>query len=138
MFNAGAWDAATVTESLGENTGFWWGPVFNDSDYSQVTINQFANAPFVVSSSVGDDAAKKDAVYRFLQFFYGKEGATIMSNYSTFSIANYADMESDNETVGFRRLSRLWVTVMPLHRLLSLFLLCLVLYLKSCMILCRV
>ena len=24
-----------------------------------------------------------------------------MSNYSTFSIANYADLESDNETVGF-------------------------------------
>ena len=104
MFNAGAWDAATVTESLGENTGFWWGPVFNDSDYSQATINQFANAPFVVSSSVGDDAAKKDAVYRFLQFFYGKEGATIMSNYSTFSIANYADMESDNEIVGFQEI----------------------------------
>ena len=78
--------------------------MFNDSDYSQATINQFANAPFVVSSSVGDDAAKKDAVYRFLQFFYGKEGATIMSNYSTFSIANYADMESDNETVGFQEI----------------------------------
>lgn len=101
MFNAGAWDAATVTESLGDATGFWWGPIFTDSDYSQATINQFANAPFVVNAEVENDAAKKEAVYRFLEFFYGKEGATIMSNYSTFSIANYADLESDNETVGF-------------------------------------
>lgn len=101
MFNAGAWDAATVTESLGENSGFWWGPIFTDSAYSQATINQFANAPFVVNSAVANDPAKLDAVYRLLEFYYGKEGATIMSNYSTFSIANYADLKSDNDTVAF-------------------------------------
>ena len=101
MFNAGAWDAATVTESLGDDVGFWWGPTFSDSAYSQSTINQFANAPFVVSSAVADDAAKKDAVYRFLQFFYGKEGAAIMNDYSTFSTANYDDLDSDNDNAGF-------------------------------------
>lgn len=106
MFNAGAWDAATVTESLGDDIGFWWGPVFNDSDSSQSTINQFANAPFVISSSVADDAAKKDAVYRFLQFFYGKEGATIMNDYSTFSTANYDDLDSDNDCAGFLEVSK--------------------------------
>ena len=101
MFNAGVWDAATVTESLGDNIGFWWGPTFSDSDYSQATVNQFANAPFVVSSAVANDPAKKEAVYRFLKYFYGKEGASIMNEYSTVSTANYADLDSTNETAGF-------------------------------------
>lgn len=106
MFDAGAWDAATVTEALGEDIGFWWGPTFDDTDYSQMTVNQFANAPFVVSSAVADDAAKKEAVYRFLKFFYGQEGASIMNEYSTFSTANYTNLDSTNDNVGFMEVAK--------------------------------
>ena len=89
-------DGSQSSEALGENVGFWWGPTYTDSDYSQKTSNQFANCPFVVSADVAKDEAKQAAVYRFLAFYFGQEGSSILFDNSNIPIATYADLQMEN------------------------------------------
>ena len=105
IFTSGQWDAAELGEALGENVGFWWGPVFTDSEYSQDTISKFANAPFVVSAKVGEDEAKKEAVYRFLSYYYGKEGSEILLQYSNMPVTGYTDLTVENDNPAFVAIS---------------------------------
>lgn len=104
IFTSGQWDASEIGEALGENVGFWWGPTFSDSAYSQATISQFANAPFVVSAKVGEDEAKKEAVYRFLSFYFGKEGSAILMENSNMPAPSYEGIEVDNDNPAFAEL----------------------------------
>ena len=105
IFTSGQWDAGEIGEALGENVGFWWGPTYTDSDYSQKTSNQFANCPFVVSADVAKDEAKQAAVYRFLAFYFGKEGSSILFDNSNIPIATYADLQMENTNPAFAAIS---------------------------------
>ena len=105
IFTSGQWDAGEIGDALGENVGFWWGPTYTDSDYSQETSNQFANCPFVVSADVAKDEAKQAAVYRFLAFYFGKEGSSILFDNSNIPIATYADLQMENSNPAFAAIS---------------------------------
>ena len=105
IFTSGQWDAAEIGAALGDDAGFWWGMTFDDTEYSQATINQFANAPFVVSSKVGEDEAKKEAVYRFLAFYFGREGSAILFENSNMPAANYEGLEIQNDNPAFIAIS---------------------------------
>lgn len=106
IFTSGQWDAAEIGEALGDDVGFWWGMTFEDSQYTQETINQFANAPFVVSAKVGEDEAKKEAVYRFLAFYFGEEGSAILLENSNMPATNYQGLEADNDNPAFAAISQ--------------------------------
>jgi len=106
MFTSGQWDAAEIGNALGKNVGFWWGPVYTDSDYSQKTSNQFANCPFVVSANVAKDKAKQAAVYRFLAYYFGKTGSSILFDNSNIPIATYTDMKTENSNPAFAAISK--------------------------------
>ena len=110
IFTSGQWDAGEIGEALGENVGFWWGPTYTDSDYSQKTSNQFANCPFVVSADVAKDEAKQAAVYRFLAFYFGKEGSSILFDNSNIPIATYADLQMENTNPAFAAISEALAT----------------------------
>lgn len=89
MFDSGMWDAAAIDEKLGENVGFWWGPTFSDSSYNQKVKMDVPSAPLCVSAKVGKDRIKKDAVYKFLAFYYGPEAAKISYAGSVIPATNY-------------------------------------------------
>lgn len=89
MFDSGIWDAGELDGSLGENAGFWCGPVFADTDVNQQVKMKVSSAPFCVSAGVGEDEAKKEAVYRFLEFYYGEEAAKISYEGSMIPATNY-------------------------------------------------
>ena len=89
MFNSGHWDAQAISDALGENAGFWWGPTFSDGIGDQKVLMKVSAAPFVVSAKVADDAARKDAVYQFLAFYYGEEAAKITVENSGIPVINY-------------------------------------------------
>ena len=110
IFTSGQWDAGEIGEALGENVGFWWGPTYTDSDYSQKTSNQFANCPFVVSADVAKDEAKQAAVYRFLAFYFGQEGSSILFDNSNIPIATYADLQMENTNPAFAAISEALAT----------------------------
>lgn len=89
MFDSGMWDAAEVDQKLGENVGFWWGPTFSDSSAEQKIKMKVSSAPLCVSAAVGKDDAKKEAVYKFLSFYYGEEAAKISYEGSIVPATNY-------------------------------------------------
>lgn len=89
MFGSGQWDCAEFDENIGENIGFWWGPKFTDSEYNQDTGMRVPSAPLGISAAVGEDDQVKEAVYAFLQFYYGEEAATMSYEGSIFPAANY-------------------------------------------------
>lgn len=98
MFNSGHWDATAISEALGDDAGFWWGPTFSDGVGEQQMKMKVSSAPFVVSSSVADDSEIKDAVYKFLAFYYGEEAAIITVENSGIPVIDYVpDVDtSDN------------------------------------------
>lgn len=89
MFDSGMWDAGALDTSLGDKTGFWWGPTFSDTDKKQTVKMKVSSAPFCVSKAVGDDKAKKAAVYKFLAYYYGEEAAKISYEGSIIPATNY-------------------------------------------------
>lgn len=105
IFTSGQWDAAEIGDALGEDAGFWWGMRYEDTEYSQDVINQFANAPFVVSAEVGTDDAKKEAVHRFLAYYFGREGSASLFENSNMPISNYEGLEFENDNPAFAAIS---------------------------------
>lgn len=89
MFDSGMWDAAEIDTALGENAGFWWGPTFSDTSSKQTVKMKVSSAPICVSKKVEDDKVKKDAVYKFLAFYYGKDAAKISYEGSVVPATNY-------------------------------------------------
>lgn len=78
MLGSGVWDAASVADALGDQAGFWWGPNFDDGIGDQHLSCVVSSAPFCVSAAVADDPVKKEAVYRFLAFYYSQDAAQII------------------------------------------------------------
>lgn len=97
ILNTGAWDCAELDEKMGDKTGFWWGPTFADSSYQQERAMKVPSAPICVSASVGDNPEVKEAVYKFLEFYYGKDAANISYEGSVFPATNYTGIEAKEE-----------------------------------------
>lgn len=93
LFNTGAWDSSEMDEAIGENIGFWWGPKFSDSSFNQERAMKVPSAPICVSTAVSENAARKEAVYTFLSFYYSEEAAKITYAGSAFPATNYTGME---------------------------------------------
>lgn len=77
MLDAGIWAAGDVSNALGEDAGFWWGPVFEDGIGNQKVRMKVSSAPWVVSKDVEKDPAVQAAVFKFLDFYYSDEAAQI-------------------------------------------------------------
>lgn len=89
MFGSGQWDCAEFDKSLGNKVGFWWGPKFTDSKYSQDVNMRVPSAPIAVSAAVGDDEKVQEATFAFLNFYYSKEAAKISYENSMFPATSY-------------------------------------------------
>lgn len=80
MFNTGAWDIGDFENSdIAQKIGFFWGPIFADSEYPQEIGIKAAGGVYVVSSKAAEDPAVLDAVMKFWQFYYGEEGTRIIA-----------------------------------------------------------
>lgn len=97
MFGTGQWDCAEFDTNIGENIGFFWGPVFEDSAYAQEVAMKVPSAPIVVSAAAAEDDAVKAAVYEFLKFYYSEEAATISCEGSIFPATSYDVSASDSQ-----------------------------------------
>lgn len=79
ILDSGTWDVPKIEASdVGENTKFWWGPEFSDGIGNQKISSVVPSAPIVVNAKVANDDAKKQAVERFLEYYYGAEGIQVM------------------------------------------------------------
>ena len=58
-----------------------------------------------MSADVAKDEAKQTAVYRFLAFYFGKEGSSILFDNSNIPIATYADLQMENTNPAFAAIS---------------------------------
>jgi len=92
MFGTGQWDCAEFDENIGENIGFFWGPVFEDSSTAQEIAMKVPSAPLVCSAAVAEDDAKKEALYAFLDFYYGEKAAELSYAGSIFPATSYSDV----------------------------------------------
>lgn len=92
MFGTGQWDCAEFDENIGDKIGFFWGPTFEDSSASQEIAMKVPSAPLVCSAAVADDDAKKEALYAFLDFYYGEAAAEISYAGSIFPATSYSDV----------------------------------------------
>lgn len=100
MMDSGLWDSTPINESLGESTGFWWGPTFaNGVGDQNVGMQAFTNN-LRVSAAVGEDEVKKDAVFRFLSFWLSEDADRIRIGNGTVPIATNPDVEVDNKAYG--------------------------------------
>ncbi len=54
------------------------------------------SAPIVVNADVADDDTMKEAVYTFLNFYYGEEAAGISYEGSIFPATNYSDVSASD------------------------------------------
>lgn len=93
FLNSGAWDCAELDETMGDTVGFWWGPTFADSDYNQDAAMKVPSAPICVSKAVEENDSVKVAVYKFLEFYYSEEAATLSYEGSVFPATNYTGIE---------------------------------------------
>lgn len=89
MFGTGQWDCGEFDETIGDKIGFWWGPVFTDSQSSQDIVMKVPSAPIGVSAAVAENESLKEGVYEFLKFYYGEEAAKISYEGSIFPSTNY-------------------------------------------------
>lgn len=94
MFGTGQWDCAEFDENIGENIGFWWGPVFEDSDYEQNVTMKVPSAPIVVNAEVAENESMQEAVYAFLDFYYSEEAAQISYEGSIFPATGYQGVQA--------------------------------------------
>lgn len=79
MLDSGMWDVQKIEQSdIGKDVGFWWGPTFADGVGDQKVSSVVPSAPLLVSKKAGEDKAKKEAILKFLKFYYGTEGTQIM------------------------------------------------------------
>lgn len=92
MFGTGQWDCAEFDKNIGENVGFFWGPVFEDSKASQEVAMKVPSAPLVCSAAAKNDDATLKALYAFLDFYYGEKAAEIAYAGSIFPATSYSNV----------------------------------------------
>lgn len=96
MLDAGQWDSTEVAEAFGEKSGFWWGPTFANGVGDQQVGMQAFTSNVRVSAKVADDAAKQEAVYRFLSYWLSEEADIIRISYGTNPLVSSPDAAVDN------------------------------------------
>ena len=89
MFGSGQWDCTEFDKNLGDKVGFWWGPTFADTKYSQKLDMKVPSAPIAVSATVNDNDDVKAATYSFLKFYYSREAAELSYENSMFPATSY-------------------------------------------------
>jgi raffinose/stachyose/melibiose transport system substrate-binding protein len=102
MMDSGAWDTAKFNDALGDNVGFWWGPVFPDGVGNQKLSMQAPTNNIRVNANVLKDPIKKAAVYKFLDYFYSPEADQIRIETGSVPLANPGD--TTNVNAAFRAL----------------------------------
>jgi len=93
LFNSGAWDCAELDEKMGDKVGFWWGPIFSDSSFNQEVSMKVPSAPICVSAAAVEDEVVKEAIYKFLEYYYSEEAAVISYAGAVFPSTNYTGIE---------------------------------------------
>ena len=63
-----------------------------------------------MSADVAKDEAKQAAVYRFLAFYFGQEGSSILFDNSNIPIATYADLQMEHTNPAFAAISEALAT----------------------------
>ena len=96
FLNTGAWDCAELDEKLGDKVGFWWGPTFSDSNYNQESAMKVPSAPISVNAKIADNKEIKEAVYKFLEFYYSEDAAKLSYEGSVFPATNYSGIEASD------------------------------------------
>ena len=96
MMDSGAWDTSKFNEALGENIGFWWGPIFPDGVGNQKLSMQAPTNNLRVNANILKNQAKKSAVYKFLDFFYSPEADQIRIEQGSVPLANPGDTTNVN------------------------------------------
>lgn len=90
FLDAGVWEAAKIEKSeVGDTTGFWAGPTFDDGVGEQKIVMNVPSAPFVVSAKVKKDEKKYAAVKEFVQFYYSDEGQKILVDNAQPPVTTY-------------------------------------------------
>jgi raffinose/stachyose/melibiose transport system substrate-binding protein len=91
MMDSGAWDTAKFNDALGEDVGFWWGPVYPDGIGSQKLSMQAPTNNIRVNKASMKDSAKKTAIFKFLSYFYSAEADQIRIEKGSVPLANPGD-----------------------------------------------
>lgn len=90
FLDSGAWAAGALqTSSVGNDVGFWAGPSFSDGVGPQQLVMNAPSAPFVVSSAVGKNAKKLDAITKFIQLYYSDAGQQILVDNAQTPVTTY-------------------------------------------------
>jgi len=90
MLDAGVWASSAIQDStVASDTTFWKGPVFADGVGSQNIVMNVASAPLVVDHRVASDAAKLDAVKKFLSFYYSDTAQQILVDNGQPPVTDY-------------------------------------------------
>jgi raffinose/stachyose/melibiose transport system substrate-binding protein len=75
MVDAGVWATAQIqASSIGDEVGFWNGPLFENGVGDQKILMDVPDAPLSVSSAVKNDPAVMSAIEKFIAFYYGPAG----------------------------------------------------------------
>ncbi|MCB0907426.1 MAG: carbohydrate ABC transporter substrate-binding protein [Nocardioidaceae bacterium] len=79
FLDGGVWLSSYLQDfPIAKDVGFWEGPTYSDGVGEQEIVMNVPSAPFAVSSKVGEDDAKLEAVKKFLDFYYSDEGQQIL------------------------------------------------------------
>ena len=70
------------------------GTTVSDSTYNQQAAMKVPSAPLCVSAKIEEDEKVKDAVYKFLEFYYSEEAAKTSYEGSAFPSTNYTGIEA--------------------------------------------
>ncbi len=106
MVDSGAWLASELESvDFAQDVGFWFGPTFSDGVGDQYVATMVGGGPYVVSSEVEKDPAKKQAILDFFAFLYGEKGASIIADdYNALPVSYYQGTPDSTKTPAFASL----------------------------------
>lgn len=98
LLDSGSWAAGSESiKKMGDSIGFWWGPVFEDSNSKQQVAMMIPSSPLVVSKASAKDPKKLAAIEEFFDFYYGKQAAEIAIQTGSLPMIAYdGPISSDN------------------------------------------
>ena len=90
MLDAGVWASSAIQDSaVAADTTFWKGATFDDGVGNQDIVMNVASAPLVVDHRVADDAAKLEAVKKFLAFYYSDAAQQLLVDNGQPPVTDY-------------------------------------------------
>jgi len=103
MFDSGAWDSAVVSDALGEKAGFWWGPIFEDSNYNQQYLMQAPSVSVRVNAESVKEPEKLEAITEFMKFYMSPEADQIRVDNGTVPLTS-VDVDASNVNAAFAKM----------------------------------